>query len=465
MTSLPKRSTQDAPALESSNESSTSSTNVTKNSDEDSSEREELNDEDDVSLRDPATETSIKHNGTENVKRSDEIPKQRTSKESSGASNEANSQTKLPPSLSLSTTTQKNVVNQNKQPTIGTLASLNHSTPIDCFVQLVSRERRLTKEGNPFFKATFRDSRQSTHAVLWNESPLFKDCEKNWKIGKYYKIRGLIRNTNYGSQLEILRIREVTPDDKADGFSENRCRPTSETPPEATAAEILALANQHLQKTPLLRLIQKIYKDKRLALYESPASRSHHRTYVGGLLEHTLSVTKLAVLLTDYFHATIPQTKSQLYKPLVVAGAILHDIGKILDTQMLATGPRHTLAGELVGHAILGAEIVRRYADETGVSECLKTQLIHLILTHSRFQDWGAPMQPSSLEAMILHYADYTDSTFVSSLKTLSEDVGDDAFTDRKGPFGVPLLKPTLSQFTEKNSPKTSEQDKVPLQE
>ncbi len=74
-------------------------------------------------------------------------------------------------------------------------------------------------------------------------------------------------------------------------------------------------------------------------------------------------------------------------------------------------------------------------------------------------------MQPSSLEAMILHYADYTDSTFVSSLKTLSEDVGDDAFTDRKGPFGVPLLKPTLSQFTEKNSPKTSEQDKVPLQE
>ncbi|MBP5622661.1 MAG: HD domain-containing protein, partial [Thermoguttaceae bacterium] len=283
-------------------------------------------------------------------------------------------------------------------------------------------------------------------------------CEKSWRIGKYYKIRGVIRNTNYGSQLDIQRIREVTPDDRSDGFSESKCRPTSEIPPEATAAEILALANQHLGKTPLLRLVQKIYKDKRLALYESPASRSHHRTYVGGLLEHTLSVTKLAILLTDYFHATIPGSRSQLYKPLVVAGAILHDIGKILDTQMFATGPRHTLAGELVGHAILGSEIALRYADEIGLSDSLKTQLIHLILTHSRFQDWGAPTPPSSLEAMILHYADYADSTFVSSLKLLSEDAGDDAFTERKGPFGVPILKPTLSLLNEKQESKTSEQ-------
>ncbi len=271
----------------------------------------------------------------------------------------------------------------------------------------------------------------------------------------------MIKNTAYGSQLEILKIRAVSPDDKSDGFSEDKCRPTSSIPPELTAAEILDLANQHLSKTPLLRLVQKIFKDKRLVIREAPASRSHHRIYAGGLLEHTLSVTKIAILLTDYYHSAIPQTKSQLYKPLVVAGAILHDIGKIVDTQMLVTGPKHTLDGELIGHAILGAEIVQRYADEAGVGDLLKTQLIHIILSHSRFPDWGAPTPPSTLEAMILHYADYVDSTFVSSLNLLSDDVGSESFTERKGPFGAPILKPLFSLLTENKTLQTQQSSEM----
>lgn len=352
---------------------------------------------------------------------------------------------------------QKNFFKDNKQSIIGTIADLNVSAPTDCFVQLVSCERRLTRDGKPFYKVTFRDARQSIQAILWKENPLFRDCQQYWKKGGYYKIRGIARNTNYGIQLDILRIRGVTPDDKKDGFSKNKCRPSSAIPPETTTAEILALASQHLNKTPLLLLVRKIFKDNRIALYESPASRSHHRAYIGGLLEHTLSVTKLAILLSDHFCSIAPQGKSTIYKPLVVAGAILHDIGKILDTQMLVTGPKHTLAGDLIGHAILGVEIIQRYSIEVGLDNNLRTQLSHLILSHSRFQDWGAPMPPSSLEAMILHYADYADSTFASSLKLLLEDSGDEFFTERKGPFGVPILKNIFSPFDEEANSKTEQ--------
>ena len=329
---------------------------------------------------------------------------------------------------------------------IRTLSEMSDSSESDCFVQLIEKERLRTKDGKPYLKLTFRDRQRSAQVLLWSENVFYRECEKNWKLGSFFKIRGTMRDSGYGPKLELRRIREVVPQDKENGFNPRNCQPGSKTSPEDIASELLALADAYVEKGPLLNLIRRIFKEYRLRLYETAASRAHHHAYAGGLLEHTLSVTKLAVSIYSHFSAENPQLESRVSKSLLVAGAILHDVGKLLDSQTSLAGAQRTIAGNLVGHAILGLEPIQRFAAEVRLDDATKTRLEHLILTHSRFPDWGAPMPPATLEAMILHYADYVDSTFSSSLKILEEDTTPADFTQKKGPFGVPLLKQTYAK-------------------
>ncbi len=342
---------------------------------------------------------------------------------------------------------------------IKTLSELNAFSDGDCFVQFVACERLKTKEGKPYFKALFRDRKRTVQTLIWSESPLFNECANSWRLGAFYKIRASLRESNYGAKLEIRRIREVVPGDEDDGFDRDNCRPCSKTPPEAIASEILALAKRRLGKGALFNMIQQIFKENRLALSESFASRAHHRAYAGGLLEHTLSVLKIACFLCDHFCAETPDVPKNFSKNLVFAGAILHDVGKILDSETTATGARHTLAGDLLGHAVLGCRIARTYGEKAGVEPDVLTQLEHLILTHARFADWGAPMPPSTLEAMVLHYADYADSTFTSAVTLLESEEGVGAFTARKGPFESPILKP-IGSYDSEGRDETSEKNR-----
>lgn len=332
---------------------------------------------------------------------------------------------------------------QPKKPlSILSLAQLKSDELGDCFVQLVSREKRTTKTGKPFFKVHFRDSQTTLVSTIWSDSFLFYDCENKWQDGSFYKIRARVATTKYGPNLVIEQIRIVTPADKEDGFARNKCMPSSDNSPEAIMGELLAITCEHLANTPFLPMIQKIFKDNRVTLCQAAASRNHHRNYVGGLLEHTLSVTKIAIFLCEHFTSCNPFIAKVLNRPLVIAGALLHDIGKLSDSIMLASGPQHTLAGDLIGHEILGSQIIEVYARDCKLDINLKTLLQHLILTHSRFPDWDSPRQPMTLEAFILHYADYADSTFISSCSILAGESGNGGLTQRKGPFGFPLLKP-----------------------
>ena len=339
-----------------------------------------------------------------------------------------------------------------------TLSEMKEGVEADCFVQLVGKEKSLGRDHKLYFKLVFRDRKKSVLSFVWSGSQLFQNCDKNWTIGNFFKIRGQLVGSSYGAKLEIHRIREVSDSDKNEGFNPRNCQPCSELPPEELAAMILSFANKQIGKGTLLNLIRRVFKEYRLELYVAAASRAHHRTYSGGLLEHTLSVTYLAVRIYDHFCLEFPWFPFKVSKPLVVAGAILHDVGKILDATMTLTDSQKTLAGNLIGHQILGLEIIQRFASDVHLDNDVKYQLEHIVLTHSRFPDWGSPTPPQSLEAMILHYADYADSTLVSALKILEDDSSPSDFTYKRGPFGVPLMKPRVLENLTKElsqSPKT----------
>lgn len=323
----------------------------------------------------------------------------------------------------------------------------------DCFVQLAGKEKLRTKDGKPYFKISFRDRNKSVQSLIWFDSRFFLECEKKWELGGFFKVRGVIRDNGYGAKLEIRKIRGVVAADSSDGFDPLKCQPSSSRPPEEILNELLTIAEKQLGKGALLNLIRRIFKDYRLELVDSAASRTHHHVYIGGLLEHTLSVTKISIILCEHFLDEFPTCGFS--KSMVVAGAILHDVGKVLDSFSTIAGAQKTLAGNLIGRQILGLEIVERYVDDVQLDKETARQLEHLILTHARFQDWGSPSPPQTLEAMILHYADYADSTFASSIKILEEDVSPERFTQRKGPFGVPLMKPIRRDASTKKQTKS----------
>lgn len=311
------------------------------------------------------------------------------------------------------------------------------------FASLLEREERKTKDGKPYFRALFRDANRQVNAVLWEDSPLFAECRDAWKIGALYKIDAAYNITKYGPQLQIFRIREAKEKDFEEGIPSRFGLPTAAAHPDLLYDKIVSLARETIAKgAPLQRLVLRIYKEYREQLLSIPSSRGNHHAYPGGFLEHTLSVAQIAVSLAEHFSQAYPQAASSLSLDMVAAGAILHEIGKVEEMDPASRIPVHTVAGDLIGYPILGRDIVRRYAPDAELSGDELLRLEHILLTHPRFNDWGAVRPPASLEALIVHQADYADSIFASAVGVLGADAGTAPFTTSAGPFGTPWLNP-----------------------
>ena len=308
----------------------------------------------------------------------------------------------------------------------------------DVFALLAEKEPTKTKEGKPFLWVTFRDDKRSVRFPIWSDTPVYKEM-KTLKTGTHCKLRATYRITTFGPQLEIHRIRAVEKEDTQEGFT-----PTLLTPDSAEKMfdELQRLAEQQLGKDKLHQLVAKILIEYRDTLLFGVASRQHHHNYIGGLVEHTLSVAKIAVALVNHYHKMYPDREKDISRPLVVAGAILHDIGKAREYEPNVGSHQHSVAGELIGHAILGRDIVRDAAQGLELDPAVQTHLEHIIVSHQRFSDWGAAKPPMSLEAMIVHHADSCDALIGCLWNTFVQDPADHGITSKKNPIGYPLLKP-----------------------
>ncbi|MBM4031008.1 MAG: HD domain-containing protein [Planctomycetes bacterium] len=151
----------------------------------------------------------------------------------------------------------------------------------------------------------------------------------------------------------------------------------------------------------------------------APAGVSIHHAYLGGLLEHTVAVADLALKLTEGY--------PNLNHGLLVAGAILHDIGKI-EAFEFERGFRYSDPGGLVGHLNLGASLVeRKAATLEGFPRRLLDQLLHLILSHHGQYEFGSPILPATAEAVALHYLDNLDAKLAAFETALLADADEQA--------------------------------------
>jgi 3'-5' exoribonuclease len=302
----------------------------------------------------------------------------------------------------------------------------------DLFALLTAKEQLTTREGKPYFKVTFRDASREVSFPVWDNAPLAAECRDSWTPGVFYKLRATYRETNYGPQLEIRRIREVTEADAADGFDPAMCLPCSRFDPVAMFAELLRVAEEEIPSEDLRRLVVSILESNRERLLVSAAARHHHHAYVGGLLEHTLSVARNAVFLAAKYAEYYPDMRPPLDRGLVVAGAILHDIGKVQELRQEPTGTVYTPRGELIGHMPLGRDIVRQAAAEIDLKADALLRLEHLILSHQRLPEWGSPKPPMTPEALLVHYADDVDAKYHMIYRILRDDANPGPLTSNK---------------------------------
>jgi 3'-5' exoribonuclease len=170
-------------------------------------------------------------------------------------------------------------------------------------------------------------------------------------------------------------------------------------------------------------------------LRRSPAAKTVHHAYPGGLLEHTVSCLKLAHRVADHF--------PQVDRDLLVAGAFFHDLAKIREL----SGDRsteYTDEGRLVGHLVMTAQWVHDKARRVGASRELEQHVVHMVLAHHGKLEFGSPKVPMTLEAMLTHAIDEMDSRVNSWLNLMGREGGNRRWTDASNVYEQPIWRGTL---------------------
>jgi 3'-5' exoribonuclease len=299
------------------------------------------------------------------------------------------------------------------------------------FVLLAERTRGARRDGKPFFTCRFRDEQRTASFMAWSDGPWFEKCEAEWRDGICYKILGVYQeHPTYGPQIDIEKIRPATDDDKADGFDKMQFVDHSRYDVEEMYKELWDIAESHITDVPLRRLVLTILERNKTQLKQVPATQKHFYPFVGGLLEHILSVTHSCLHLADKYVGHYPDLHPPLNRDLVVAGAILHDIGRCIEFNEEVTNVQPTVSGRLMGHLFLGRDLVRDTARELGdVNPELVQLLEHIVITHLAIPEWGSPKLPLIPECLIIHHADDLDAKLEMYVRCLTRDKDPGDFT------------------------------------
>jgi 3'-5' exoribonuclease len=161
----------------------------------------------------------------------------------------------------------------------------------------------------------------------------------------------------------------------------------------------------------------------------APAAKGMHHVFSGGLLQHTLKVARLCDLLYREYEAHDPLIASMINRDVLIAGAVLHDIGKV-DELSPEPGFDYTQKGRLLGHITLGLmELKKRLDAADGVTEEHADLLMHMMISHHGEYEFGSPKRPKCMEAFILHYADNLDAKLQGLFEFFEKDTSEGNFT------------------------------------
>ena len=255
-----------------------------------------------------------------------------------------------------------------------------------------------TRTEAPFLRMQLSDCYGSVEARMWDGVEQVMDI---LRAGMYVGVRG--RMERYQAERQ-LRVEQIVPlhvelDDLV-LFLPRSARAAGLMDAELTAV-IASIGDEGLRL--LLELLLGSDTDTGQAFRLAPAAKQNHHAYLGGLLEHTLSVVRVCDLLAGHYGAALD-------RDLLIAGALLHDLGKVREIGARAGFP-YTDEGKLLGHILIGLQMVSDAAAAVPSLPASRLLLLqHLIASHQGRYEWQSPREPRTLEGIVLHYADDLDA-------------------------------------------------------
>ena len=277
------------------------------------------------------------------------------------------------------------------------IADLKEGEKIDDLFLVKSAKLAETRAGKPYLVLTVIDRSGEIIGPIWdNVEALQNICIPSEVI----RLVGVMQFYREKPQLKIDAAHKVPQEDIDLGLF----FPTSIRNPQEMVDElhdiIQSVSNPYLKK-----ILNHFFKKSEWweRFQEAPAAKAIHHAYVGGLLEHSLSVARIADFLAGHY--------AGVNRSLLLAGALLHDIGKLEELTMAGGLVEYTVRGRLKGHLVIGSEMVAMAAEKIRdfPAELLE-QLQHLILSHHGRQEFGSPTVPMTVEAFILSFLDDLDA-------------------------------------------------------
>ncbi len=259
-----------------------------------------------------------------------------------------------------------------------------------------SKQAALTKSGKPYDNVLLQDKTGTLDAKIWDPGSVGID---EFDALDYVAVTGDVTSFQGNLQLSIKRVRKVGEGE----YEPENYLPVSDKDIDEMYQEMMGYISS--VKNPYLsRLLHMFFDDAAFAkaFKFHSAAKSVHHGFVGGLLEHTVSVTRNC----NYFAQNYPF----LNRDLLLTAAMFHDIGKLKE---LSTFPAndYTDAGQLLGHIMIGAEwIGEKIREIDGFPEVLANELKHCILAHHGELEYGSPKKPALVEALALSFADNLDA-------------------------------------------------------
>jgi 3'-5' exoribonuclease len=288
--------------------------------------------------------------------------------------------------------------------------------------------RRTTKDGRPFLLFSARDKTGSVSAVFWD----VPDDVSHWvRSGEIVLLTGRANNFKESLQLSTTDLIRNPTSEMAELLSSSP-RPQG---------EMIAELKQLIQSLgePWQRLVSYILLDPIFLpqFANAPAARQMHHAYIGGVLEHTLSMATVADFLANHY--------PYVNRNLLISGILMHDMGKTVEYD-LAGSFSFTEDGRLVGHIVRAIIMIEKAAQELGDIPAEDVQqLVHLIASHHGNLEWGSPVEPKTLEAMLLHQVDLLDSRIQGFLEHAQTDVDEAGWTVKSSPMFRNEIKRPLS--------------------
>ncbi|WP_165066979.1 3'-5' exoribonuclease YhaM family protein [Paludisphaera rhizosphaerae] len=290
---------------------------------------------------------------------------------------------------------------------------LSHGDSVDEAFLVADKQLRANRQGNLYLQLELRDKTGSVGARLWNAT---EELARTFEPGDYLLVRGKTQIFQGSlqiilSHIEVVDSSRVEPEDFLPQSSQNVAKLYNRL-----RDVLLGMHDTHLRALVECFLIDEEFVAKFTA---APAGIKNHHAYQGGLLEHVVTMLNVADRIVEFY--------PDVDRDLLLTGVFLHDVGKIEELSYdRAFG--YTDEGQLVGHLVMGVEMLRDKVEQTAdlTGEPFPNELLlrlkHMIVSHHGALEYGSPKLPMTLEAVALHYLDNLDA----KLHTFGREIRDD---------------------------------------